>query len=183
MAGEILTGGLTNKILTSTEHIPTLINTSISVVIGKPKFIIRLEFYLTYTNIARVIILKKRLGGNVWSTFVDEELNYTNGKDISKTYDGSGYVDMQTAGVFLLLLSPKDVVLPMIKCDINATSSFASYPATDQNKVLRICNNPMATADKYRISIGSSDVSGVTDMITSSVGTLMQNGQCIFGQN
>lgn len=183
MAGELLTWGLSNQSIINSKAITTLINTSISVVIGKPEFTIVLDYYLTYTNIARVRILRKLLGGNAWTTFVDEELNYTDGTNISKTYNGFTDIGMQTAGVFILLLSPKDVIAPMIRCGIIAKSNFIIYHATDQNKLLRICNNPMASADKYRIPIGSSDVSSVTDMITSSVGTLMQNGQCIFGQN
>ena len=183
MAGELLTWGLSNTLIPDLASISTLNNTSISVVIGKPEFVIELEFELAFTNIARVRILRKLLGGNAWTTFVDEELNYTDGKNISKTYNGLTDIGMQTAGVFILLLSPKDVIAPIINCGIVANSNFIIYHATDQNKLLRICNNPMASADKYRISIGSSDVSSVTDMITSSVGTLMQNGQCIFGQN
>ena len=183
MAGELLTWGLSNTSIPSIASITTLINTSISVVIGKPEFVINLDFYLTYTNIARVRILKKLLGASAWTTFVDEEISYMDGINRAKTYNGSTHTDMQTAGVFILLLSRKNANYPFIKCTIIARSNFIGYPATDKNKLLRICNNPMAIIDKYRIPLGSSDVSSVTEMLTTSVGIPMQNGQCIFGQN
>ncbi len=184
MAGEILTGGLTNQSISSTKNIDGLANSSISVVIGKPEFTAVLAPYGRTGTVARVRILKKLLGANAWTTFVDEEVGLTGiGPSITKTYNGSTYTDMRTAGVFILLVSEKSAYVSNLICTLTAKSNFIGYSAVDKNKLLRICNNPMAIADKYRTPKESSDVSIVTEMITTSVGIPMQNGQCIFGQN
>ena len=191
MAGEILTGGLNSSKLSDSYGFNgvglngTLDFANVSLIIGRPVFDITLLYGIGYSNKAFIRYYMKRFGDTSWYQIMYDTpiFDYTDGGNRYIKRDGTTDSILQEFAAYLLVVEPVENVVTNIKCTINVESNSEGFYLAERGKKLRISNNLSAEVRRASFGIGNFYPSYFTEAITTSVGTLLQNGQWIFGQN
>lgn len=187
MAGELLTGGLSEPGINAGGVFTGLDYINISHVVGMLYFQLTLSFVIGRSNKMRYIVYSKDLGSITWSIFAYNDLDATGGSNQTVT------IEALHNRAWLIAIMPLQYVVRKVDCSftLKAMSRMnlsESYAASNKNKLLRICNNMKSVPYADTASFDTWDYipnlsSSINHKITTSVGTLMQNGQYIFGQN
>ena len=187
MAGEVLTGGLSEPEIYASGVLTGLDYINVSHVVGMLYFKLTLSFLVGRSNILQYAIYSKELGSSTWSLFYVNYLDATDGANKDVT------IEALLNRAWLIAIMPMQNVVRKVDCSfiLKAMSRMnlsESYAGSSKNKLLRICNNMKSVPYADTASFDTWDYipnlsSSINHKMTTSVGTLMQNGQYIFGQN
>ena len=187
MAGEVLTGGLSEPEIYATGVLTGLDEVNISHVVGMLYFQLTLSFLIGRSNKMSCKIYSRELISSAWSIFGTYDLDATDGSNKTIT------VESLLNRAWIIAIMPLQNVVRKVDCSfILKAMSRMNLPElltdSNKNKRLRVCNNMKAVPYADTGSFNTWDYiqnldSSVYHRMTTSVGTLMQNGQYIFGQN
>ena len=187
MAGEILTGGLSGPEIYTTGVLTGLDYVNISHVVGMLYFQLNLSFLIGRSNKMSCKIYSKEFGENTWSIFGTYDLDATDGANKTIT------VESLINRAWIIAIMPLQVIVRKVDCSfilkaMSVMNIHESYAGSNKNKRLRVCNNMKAVPYADTAYFDEWDYiqhldSSVYYRMTTSVGTLMQNGQYIFGYN
>ena len=187
MAGEILTGGLSEPEIIKVATFSGLDYINISHVVGMLYFQLNLQFVVGRSNKMLYRVYFKGLGSSTWSMYASGELDSTFGAADTITLES-----LQN-GAWLIAIMPLQVIVRNVDCGLTLKAMSRmnlseSYAGSNKNKLLRVCNNMKAEPTAATEPFDSWDYitklsSSINHKLTTSVGTPMKNGQYIFGQN
>ena len=188
MAGEILTGGLSEPSLYYTKGFNPLDYVNVSHVIGMLELKVVLSFVPTMSNKLYFKIFERApFGANPWVLHFATTLDATDGANKELT------IKREMNRAWLIGITPIENIVYKTTCSfsIKAFSNMSlaeNYTETNKHKKLRICNNMTAVAEAESLPLGEIALmeyisSSQLLQMSSSPGVLMQNGQYIFGQN
>ena len=185
MAGEILTGGLSDTFGTVVDFNFSQSLTSKAVIysVGSVSIGVELEFFVGLSNKMKVWVYKRLYGQSTYQMVLDHLMDSTSGSSVEFTYNFTALAS------YIIILEPIYFgVVQQVICN-GGVSNYINYSEMyNTGKLLRICNNPQTVqVGFYEVNVPNDTI--VTDavnagrVVTTSVGTLLQNGQWIFGQN
>ena len=185
MAGEILTSGLSVLSLEDGYTFGIGLNAYLTYanaarVVGSLLLEVKLDFVLAQSNKMRIRVYRKNLGTTYWGLNAKEDLDSTDGTTKTFTYY------QNAIAAWLIIIEPLRYNVRTVRCHIHIDSDNAVTNYANSGKLLRICNNPQvdAHAFAYPFDITVSELNGYeTFGVTTSVGTLLQDGQWIFGRD
>lgn len=172
MAGEILTGGLNTKVVGVEKEWDTgdYLYTSGHFFhgIGAIDFTFALPFKLGTSNKANIRIYRKLFGEQANTLFYTKDFDSTSGTNDGITITGIPFAwySIEARAIFNVVDFCSASLIVIARTEPSSVT---------KDKKLRICNNQFLQDSALSIVPYSE--------ITTSVGTLMQNGQWIFGQN
>lgn len=188
MAGEILTGGLSEPSLYYSRGFNPLEYVNVSHVIGMLELNVVLSYALFMSNKLYIKIFERApFGSNPWVYHFATTLDATDGDNKELT------IRREMNRAWLIGITPIENVVYKTTCSfsIKAFSNMSlaeNYTETNKHKKLRICNNMTNIAEADSLPLGEIALmeyltSSQNLQMSSSPGVLMQNGQYIFGQN
>ena len=188
MAGEILTSGLVfEPEISFTRFLSNLDEINVSHAVGMLSFNLYLSFVVGKSNIMQYAIYSKELGSSTWVLYNSGYLDARDGVDKEVTIES-----LQNCA-WLIAIMPMEYVVRKVDCTITVKAMYrknlsAPHVGSNKNKKLRICNNMKVVTEAEKAAFDSwSNIpnlsSSVNHKMTTSVGTLMKNGQYIFGKN
>ena len=185
MAGEILTGGLSVLSLEDGYTFGIGLNAYLTYanaarVVGSLLLEVKLDFVLAQSNKMRIRVYRKNIGTTYWFLSNTQDLDSTDGTTKTFTYS------QKAIATWLIIIEPLQYNVRTVRCHIHIDSDNAVSALSNSGSLLRICNNPQvdAHAFAYPFDITVSELNSYeTFVVTTSVGTLLQDGQWIFGRN
>lgn len=187
MAGEILTGGLSEPEINNGAVFTGLDYINVSHVVGMLYFQLTLSFVIGRSNKMRYIVYSKPLGSITWYIYDYSYLDATDGSNKTVT------IEALHNRAWLIAIMPEQNIVQKVDCSftLKAMSRMnlsESYADSSKNKLLRICNNMKSVPYADTASFAEWEYipnlsSSINHKMTTSPGVLMQNGQYIFGQN
>jgi hypothetical protein len=181
MAGEILTRGISAPSITATPATLTGLDyVNISHVVGMMTGILALDFKIGQSNKMRCRVYYKNLGSSTWNVHTTFDLDSTGGSAQSRIFGAA------INAAWMVAIMPLQNVTRSVTCAIHIKPY--SDMSLNKDKKLRICNNMKLIINAAITSfIGWDTVptlpTSESHRMTTSVGTLMKDGQYIFGQN
>ena len=156
MAGEILTGGLSEPEIYASGVFTGLDYVNVSHVVGMLYFQLTLSFVIGRSNKMRYIVYSKELGSITWSIFAYNDLDATDGANKTVT------IESLLNRAWLIAIMPLQNVVRKVDCSfvlkamsrMNLSESY--FAGSSKNKLLRICNNMKSVpyADTASFEIG-----------------------------
>lgn len=188
MAGEILTGGLSNTTPQRFNFVfgQSLTSAAVMFVVGCLNFDISISYYIGTSNAAELLIYKRDLGQSTFTLYTSYNLSFNVG-------NVSGVaININEFSAWLVILRPiKVLIVQQVVVNASFVEAYCIYQPVLHNttdKKLRICNNPQAVSyGLFDVVYTDADIiaqavaAGLA--VSTSIGVSLQNGQWIFGQN
>jgi hypothetical protein len=188
MAGEVLTGGLSNTTPQrfTFQYGQSLTSAAVMYVVGCLKLDISISYYLGTSNAAELLIYKRDLGQSSFTLKASYNLSFNVGNVSGVSANWNEFA------AWLVILRPIKVLLVqqvvVNSSFVEAYCVFQPVLHTTKDKRLRICNNPQAVSyglfdPVYTDADIISQAVAAGLAISTSIGVPIQNGQWVFGQN
>ena len=185
MAGEILTGGLIPKhgTLFSFNFAQSLTSKAVIYSVGSVSISVDLKFFVGLSNKMKVWVYRRFYGQSTYQMVLEHLMDSTSGYSVDFTY---GFTELAS---YIIILEPIFWgVVQQVICNGGVYNYIDYSEMYNTGKLLRICNNPQTEqVGFYEVNVPNdtilTDAVNAGRAVTTSVGTLLQDGQWIFGQN